>query len=118
MAIATFVTVPVCQMVQGAVVFIGMAVIAGCRRPPVYTVRMTGPAFCMPVLSDKRVPCPAVVEERRVPGVLGVALLTARTSELVQVWVCMALYAVAVDPFILTLDPMAVCAEEVVVYPF
>ena len=46
------------------------------------------------------------------------ALLAARTSELVQVRVCMALAAVPVDPFILTLDLMAVCAEKVVVYPF
>jgi len=47
-----------------------------------------------------------------------VALLAAQTSELVQVRVCMALAAVAVDSFILTLDLMAVCAEQVVVYPF
>lgn len=46
------------------------------------------------------------------------ALLAAQASELVQMGVCMALAAVAVDPFILTLDPMAVCAEQVVVYPF
>lgn len=59
-----------------------------------------------------------MVEQRRIPGVLGVALLAAQTSELVQVRVCMALAAVPVDPFILTLDLMAVCAEEVVVYPF
>lgn len=70
------------------------------------------------MLSDKRVPCPAVVEQRRIPGVLCVALLAARTSKLVQVRVCMALAAVAVDPFILSLDLMTVCAEEVVVYPF
>jgi len=59
-----------------------------------------------------------VVEERWIPGVLGVALLAARTPELVQVRVCMALAAVAVDPFILTLDLMAVCTEQVIVYPF
>jgi len=70
------------------------------------------------VLSDKRVSRPAVVEQRRIPGVLGMALLAAQASELVQMGVCMALAAVAVDPFILTLDPMAVCAEQVVVYPF
>lgn len=46
------------------------------------------------------------------------ALLAARTSELVQVRVCMALAAIAVDPFILTLNFMTVCAEQVVVYPF
>lgn len=59
-----------------------------------------------------------MVEQRRIPGVLGVALLAARISKLVQVRVCVALAAVAVDPFILTLDLMAVRAEEVVVYPF
>ena len=46
------------------------------------------------------------------------ALLAARTSKLVQVLVCMALAAIAVDPFIFPLDLMAVCAEKVVVYPF
>lgn len=79
---------------------------------------MTCLTFCLPVQSYKRVPCPAVVKQRGVPGGLGVALLATTASELVQVRVCMTLVAVPVGPFILTLYPMAVCAEQVIVYPF